>query len=75
MKVLSIVKLVSEIVLIWGFVLIGWMKLQATTDCLQFRAPRAELSTSGVICVTVVEGTEYLAPLSVLRDRAEQKNK
>ncbi len=73
MKYLNIVKAVSEIILIWVILISGWMRWNATTECLKHNAPQSLVALDGrAWCVTLVDGTYFFAPLSILREKAEK---
>jgi hypothetical protein len=72
MKILSVVKVVSEIILVWSFLVYGFMRLDGASKCMEFKAPESVLSLKyGTICTIIVNGTQYAVPLSILQEKAE----
>jgi len=69
---LALVRDVSAILLIWFAILYGIFTFQARGDCLQFNAPHAVLTPAGTVCYTIADGTEFFAPLTLLREKAEK---
>jgi len=76
MKTINIIRYISEIILIWTLLLYGWMKMDATAACMELKAPEAVITWKyGAVCITTVGGTQYYAPLSVLREKSEKQGK
>ena len=71
MKYLQIAREVSVIVLVWATLLFGWMQFDANRQCMDYQSPHATITFKhGVVCSLLLDGSEYVMPISVLKEKA-----
>lgn len=69
----EIAKNISIAIIAWALLLTGFMQVQARAWCLEYKAPRAIVTYSGILCTGVVNGTEIAVPLDVVRENYSKK--
>lgn len=67
-QISSVVLNISLIILIYFTLGFSLMQIKATSDCMEYGAPRAVVTSQGVICVRIMQGAEYAAPISRIRE-------